>query len=127
MKKCFSKIAVVLLFACTSLTVSSQVAQTAPAKTENTPLKEQQIKKANDITEKIASAVKITDDQKAKLQTSMLEALVKFNEAVIQAKKEDDRKVSSLNPILINDITARMKTILTPEQYDMVMSKENSK
>jgi hypothetical protein len=120
--KYLSKITMGLLLAAMLLSVNSLVAQTATTKTPT----EQQIKKATDLTERIASTVKLTDDQKTKVQASMLEAVMKFNDAVLRAKKEDESKLASVNADLIADISARLKTILTPEQYSKAMGDKSN-
>ncbi len=127
MKTNFTKVCLCIALICSFTFSQAQVANAAPVKSNSEQLHDQQVKKANDITTRIASAINITEEQKTKLQASMLEAMVKFNDAVLKAKKEDEARLPSLNQELLTDINARLKTILTPEQFKTMMDKEQSK
>ena len=124
MKNYTLKISVSLLLIFAFAFSNAQAANTAPAKGNPEGFYEQQVRKANSITTRIGATVSITDEQKTKLQASMLEALVNYNEALAKAKKEDESRLGSLNQELVTDITARIKAILTPEQFSIVQSKE---
>ena len=126
MKSYFSKITACLLIVCISLAAVAQQATTTDTKTNAEKLTDIRIKKANEIVENIAASVKITDEQRTKLQASMLESLVKSDEARA-AIKGDDTKLQVWRDAKIADIKARAKAILTPAQYDEVMKKEPSK
>jgi hypothetical protein len=117
MKKHLSKIISGFLMAGMFLSVNIAVAQTANTKTPT----EQQIKKATELTERVASAANLTAEQKTKVQASMVEAVMKFNDAVIKAKKEDESKLATVNADLLADISARLKIILTADQYTRIM------
>ena len=126
MKSYFYKIATSLLIICISLSAVAQQAQTTDNKTNVEKLKDIQIKKANELVENIAASVKLTDDQRTKLQASMLECIVKSDNARA-AVKGDDTKLIAWRDAKIADIKARMKTILTPAQYAEVLKNEGSK
>jgi hypothetical protein len=128
MKNMIAKISISLMLICSFALVNAQVASAAPAKSADEQLREKQIAKANDITAHIAADTKITDEQKTRLQATMLEAVIAHHNAVLKAKKQgDETNLSSLNQEFVNDITARMKTILTAEQFDAAMAEEKGK
>jgi hypothetical protein len=116
-----SKIKTGLLLACMFLSLNTVVAQTVTTQTAA----EQQIKKASELTERIASTAKLTDEQKTKVQASVLEALVKFNDA-LQKAKSDESKTARITADLLADINARLKTILTPDQYTKVTGEQHN-
>jgi hypothetical protein len=126
MKTYLPKISLFLLFICSVAFTHAQQATASPVKTVSEQLHEQQVKKATDITNRIAGTITINDEQKAKIQASMLEALVKYNDALAKARKEDESRLASLNQELIADINARLKTILTAEQFNTMMNKEKA-
>ena len=127
MKLNLSKACLCVSLICLFVFSQAQQASTTPAKSTSDRLHDEQVKKANDLTQRIASSINITEEQKTKLQASMLEAMVKFNDALLKAKKEDEARLPSLNQELLTDINARLKTILTPEQFKLMMDREESK
>ena len=88
MKTNFTKVCLCIALICSFTFANAQVANTAPVKSNSEQLHDQQVKKANDITTRIASAINITEEQKTKLQASKLEAMVKFNDAVLKVNVE---------------------------------------
>jgi len=123
MKNYTLKISAILLLIF-AFVFSNAQANDAPGKGNPEGVHEQQIKKANDMTAKIAATVNISEEQRTKLKASLLEAIVKYQESLAKAKKEDESRLGSLNQELVTDITARIKAILTPEQFSIVQSKE---
>lgn len=114
-----------ILLAFMFLTGSAQQAQTTDAKTNAEKLKAVQMQKVNDMIANIASTVKISDEQKAKLQASLLESFIKSDNARGEIRG-DDAKLQAWRTAKVEDIKARVKAILTPEQYEQAM-KANSK
>ena len=128
MKNLLSKATACMLFALMMLSASAQVAQSAqpaPVKSNGEQIKDMQIKKAAALVENIATSVKISDEQKAKLQASLLEAVIKSDEAR-SAIKGDDTKLKAWKDAKVADITARIKVILTPAQFGQVMKDNNA-
>lgn len=125
MKNYTFKVSVSLLLICAFALSNAQVANTAPTSNSSDQLRERQASRASGIVARIEAATKISGDQKTKLQASLQEAIANYNTSVMKAKKENDEtRLSGLNQELVTDITARLKTILSSDQFKAVMDKE---
>ena len=120
MKNQLLKTTAFILFTGMFLLAGAQEPQTASKKTSAEQLKEVQVQKVSEMVNNIASSVKITDEQKAKLQASLLEGFIKSDNARAEIKG-DDAKLQAWRDAKIADIKARVRAILTPEQYEQAM------
>ncbi len=121
MKKYFSRfLASVLLVSAVIATNAQGTATPAPRVVANP--NEIAIKKANCATAHIESVVKITDEQRTKLRATLLDCIIKFEDA--RTKANDDTKLAALRTALVEDIKANVKKVLTPEQFETVMKTE---
>ena len=126
MKSQFLKVIACLMLAGMFQFTSAQTTASKPAPASSVQPDQDQVKRANDLTDRIAGEVQLTSTQKTKLQAAMKEAIAKYTIALQKARKEDESKLSTVNSDLIADILARIKVILTPDQFNTVMSKENN-
>ena len=97
-----------------------QSQSTAPKVTDK------QIKDANANTvaalvNSVDAAVKLTDDQKTKLQAALLDVITRSEEA--RHAMKDDSNLQAWREQKVTDIKAQLKAILTPAQYDEAIKK----
>ena len=123
MKKYFTGFfaSVLLLFAVVAVNAQSEAAPTAAHVIADPNVAA--IKKANSATAHIEAVVKITGEQRTKLRAALLNCITKFDAERIKAKN-DDAKLASLRTAMIEEMKASIKTILTPGQFETVMSTE---
>jgi hypothetical protein len=121
MKKSILKITSCVLFVCVYATIHAQTA--APA---NDDKRTMEIKKATTIADKIATAVKITEEQKTQLQVELQTCFKKFDDARATVHG-DDSKIQALKTELQEGLISSIKSVLTPAQYDSVMEQTNNK
>ena len=126
MKSHFLKVAVCIMLAGMFQFAHAQTVVSKPAPAARVQLDQDQTKRANDLVDRITSEVQLTGSQKTKLQTTVQEAVASYTKAFKKARREDDSKLGKVNSDFASDILARIKVILTADQFNNVMSKENN-
>jgi len=116
MKKAIHQLSIAILFLCLYMGSQAQTAQSSV--TDQKRIAE--IKRATTMIEKIATTVKITEEQKTRLQSSLQNCFKNFDDGQA-AVKNDDNKVHALRTELQESLLASIKSILTPEQYSVVL------
>ena len=124
MKKYFLRIVTGVMLAGMFLLTNAQSDKTISVKPTTRQSKESLTKRANVIVEHIASIITLSNEQKSKLQPSLQEAIAAYDAAMLKAN-EDGAKSSAAKSNLLADVTAKIKAVLTPEQFAAVMSRED--
>ena len=116
MKNHLSKLSVCLLLLFAFVLGNGQAAVSGTTQQQT---KEAQLKRVNELMSRFPAGAKVTDEQKTKLEASILAAIVKLDNARAEAKG-DDNKIRDAKVQYGNDIVAGFKSILTAEQYALV-------
>ena len=108
----------------TTTTTTTSVKTTTIATTGPTA---QQTAKAEKVTGQLKDMLKLSADQEKKVKAAVLESKVKEDQLRSDAKG-DKKKLDEIQKTSDANLKARLKTILTPAQFDtMQKAEENSK
>ncbi len=119
MKNHLVKIFTCLLFACLIMPAVAQQSQSTTPKVTDKQIKDVNANTATTMVNSVDAAVKLTDHQKAKLQTALQDVIAKSEQA--RHAMTDDSNLQAWREKKVADIKAALKAILTPAQYEQAL------
>jgi hypothetical protein len=108
-----------LMFGGMLLSVTAQQSQSTAPKVTDKQIKDVNANTATTMVNSVDAAVKLTDDQKTKLQAALQDVIAKSEKA--RHAMTDDSGLQAWREQKVADIKAALKTILTPAQYEQAL------
>jgi hypothetical protein len=121
MKNYLLKTLACLLFGGMLLSATARQSQSTAPKVTDKQIKDANANTVAALVNSVDAAVKLTDDQKTKLQAALLDVITRSEEA--RHAMKDDSNLQAWREQKVTDIKAQLKAILTPAQYDEAIKK----